>query len=145
MLVHDGREQYAALLRNIADPANRPLVFHCSHGVHRTGTGTAILLATLGLPWETIREDYLLSNKYRQEEVEKRLGQLRAMVAEKKGVQPDEVDMTNMEAFLIQHGSYIDASYDEIVKQYGGIDRFLGEGLGLNEHDIQMLQGELLA
>ena len=34
ILVHDGQEQYAALLRLIADPASRPLVFHCSHGVH---------------------------------------------------------------------------------------------------------------
>lgn len=27
-LVHDRAERYAALLRLIADPANRPLVFH---------------------------------------------------------------------------------------------------------------------
>ena len=39
ILIHDGETQYAALLRLIADPANRPLVFHCSRGVHRTGTG----------------------------------------------------------------------------------------------------------
>ncbi|NCF68661.1 MAG: protein-tyrosine-phosphatase, partial [Chloroflexi bacterium] len=30
ILEHDGRKQYATLLRLIADPANRPLVFHCS-------------------------------------------------------------------------------------------------------------------
>jgi protein tyrosine/serine phosphatase len=41
------KKQYAALLRQAADPANRPLVFHCSHGVHRTGTAAAILLSAL--------------------------------------------------------------------------------------------------
>jgi protein-tyrosine phosphatase len=84
--------------------------------VHRTGTGAAILLAALGVPWETIREDYLLSNKYRKDEVNKRLDQLQRMAAEKRGVQPEQVTMSNMRAFLIQHGSYIDASYDEIGK-----------------------------
>ena len=53
LLLDEGKEQYAALLREMADPANRPLAFHCSHGVHRTGTATAILLSALGVPWET--------------------------------------------------------------------------------------------
>lgn len=144
ILIHDGQRQYAALLRLIADPENRPLVFHCSHGVHRTGTGAAILLAALGVPWETIREDYLLSNEYRKEEVKKRLDQLQRMAAEKRGIQPEQVDMSNMEAFLIQQASYIDASYDEIVKRYGAVDGFIHKGLGLSEQDINHLRDELL-
>ena len=71
-LMVEAGEYYAALLREIADPASRPLVFHCSHGIHRTGTASAILLSALGVPWETVREDYLLSNTYRQEEIEHR-------------------------------------------------------------------------
>lgn len=121
LLLHDGQEQYGELLHLIVDPANRPLVFHCSHGVHRTGTGAAILLSALGVPWETVREDYLLSNRYRQEEVDGRLGQLRALAADKLDVAPEAVDMGNMEAFLIQDGSYIDASLDEIEQAYGSI------------------------
>lgn len=144
LLVHDGKLQYAALLREIADPANRPLVFYCSHGVHRTGTGAAILLSALGVPWEAVREDYLLSNKYRHDEVQKRLGQLRIMAASKKGIPEEQVDMSNMEGFLIQHGSYIDASYDEMVEEYGAVDSYVRDGLGLSEEEIQRLQDELL-
>jgi len=69
LLIHDAKQEYAALLRAIADPANRPMVFHCSHGVHRSGTGAAILLSALGVPWYIVRQDYLLSNEYRREEV----------------------------------------------------------------------------
>jgi protein-tyrosine phosphatase len=144
ILIQDGRRQYASLMREIANPTNRPLVFHCSHGVHRTGTGAAILLAVLGVSWETIRADYLLSNTYRQEEVNKRLAQLQQMAAEKRGIEPAQVDMGNMEAFLVQHGSYIDASYDEIVKIYGGISDFTRDGLGLSEGDVERLHNELL-
>ena len=144
LVIREGKGQYAALLREIADPADRPLLFHCSHGVHRTGTGAAILLSMLGVPWATVREDYLLSNKYRREEVNKRLDQLRKMAAEKRGIEPEQVDMRDMEAFLIQQGSYIDASYEEIVKEYGTLEHFLGEGLGLDEDEIHQLQDELL-
>jgi protein-tyrosine phosphatase len=144
ILVHDGQQQYAALLREITNPANHPLVFHCSHGVHRTGTGAAILLSALGVPWETVREDYLLSNNYRQAEVEKRLGQLRQLAAEKQDVSPEQVDMTNMEAFLIQQGSYIDASRDEMVEAFGSVDNYIRAGLGLSQQEISHLQNVLL-
>ena len=138
------KKQYAHLLRLAADPANRPLVFHCSHGVHRTGTATAILLSALGVPWETVREDYLLSNLYRNEEVEKRLAQLRVTAAEKKGVAPEEVDMTNIEAFYVLQSTYIDAALDEINKQHGSMRTYLRQGLGLTDAEIQRLQDGLL-
>jgi protein-tyrosine phosphatase len=144
LLVHDGKEQYAALLRQIANAANRPLVLHCSHGVHRTGTGAAVLLSALGVPWETVREDYLLSNRYRHDEVQKRLGQLRQMAAAKQGIPPDQVDMSNMEAFLIQDGSYIDASYGEMVEEYGSVEGYVRDGLGLSGHELEWLRDELL-
>ena len=144
LLIHDGKKEYAALLRVIADPSNRPLVFHCSHGVHRTGTGAAILLSALGVPWEMIREDYLLSNKYRHDEVQMRLTQLRKKAAEIRGSSPDQVDMTNMEAFLIQKGSYIDASQIEMIDEYGSIEEYISRGLGLSESEAQQLRGELL-
>jgi protein-tyrosine phosphatase len=144
ILIHDGQQQYAALLREIANLANRPLVFHCSHGVHRTGTGAAILLSALGVPWETVREDYLLSNTYRHDEVRRRLVQLRQLAAEKQGIVPEEVDMGNMEAFLIQDGSYIDASYDEIIKVNGSMSEYISEGLGLTESVLIPLQESLL-
>lgn len=65
LLMIEGRENYAELLRIAANPENRPIAFHCSGGVHRTGTAAALLLGALVVPWETIREDYLLSNTYR--------------------------------------------------------------------------------
>ncbi len=143
VLVNDARKQYAALFREIAQ-TQEPLVFHCSHGVHRTGTATAVLLWSLGVPWDAVREDYLLSNKYRESEVEKRLAQLRESLAKKQAVPPAQVDMTNVEAFYIQQGEYIDASREEILKRYSSIDGYLTDGLGLTEQEIQKLRERLL-
>ena len=144
LLLEDGREEYAALLRELLDPAHRPLVYHCSHGVHRTGTATAILLSALGVPWETVREDYLLSNEYRREEIEAQLGRIRQMVARDKGVSPDQVDMTNVEAFYFLEGHYIDGSLEKAVEEYGSMEAFIREGLGITEEELRQLRAELL-
>jgi protein-tyrosine phosphatase len=144
VLINEGREYYAKLLREIADPANRPMVYHCSHGVHRTGTATAILLSALGVPWETIRDDYLLSNKYRKEEVDRRINELRLLAADTFLVEPEEVDITNIKSFYVLEPSYIDASLDEAVKQYGSMDNYIREGLGITDKERASLRDQLL-
>ena len=144
ILMDEGREYYATLLRELADPANRPMVYHCSHGVHRTGTATAILLSALGVPWETVREDYLLSNIYRKKEIDRRVEELRDLAADTLLVEPGQVDMANIKAFYILESEYIDASLDEAVKQYGSMDDYIRDGLGITDNEISDLREQLL-
>jgi protein-tyrosine phosphatase len=143
ILVEEAKPQYTALLKTIVN-TDEPLVFHCSHGIHRTGTATAILLWGLGVPWGTVRDDYLLSNKYRKAEIEKRLAQLRELAAKNQDIAPEEVDMTNIKAFYVLEGKYIDATRDEILAKYGSIDGYLTKGLGLTKREIQNLRDRLL-
>lgn len=144
ILMDEGREEYAALLREVAVPANRPLAFHCSHGIHRSGTAAAILLSALGVPWETVREDYLLSNDYRREEVEAALAGIRQGVAEMQGVEPHKIDMTNVEAFYVLQGNYIDGSLDYAVAEYGSMENYIREGLGISDAEVAALRDQLL-
>jgi protein-tyrosine phosphatase len=144
LLTDKGRSEYAALLREAAKPESRPLVYHCSHGVHRTGTATAILLSALGVPWETIREEYLLTNEYRRKEVEATLAKIRQMAAENLGVAPEDVDMSNVEAFYVLDGSYIDGTLEQAVADYGSMEGYIREGLGLTDEEIERLKAELL-
>lgn len=144
LLVRDAQKQYATLLRQLADPKQRPLVFHCSHGVHRTGTAAAIVLSALGVPWETVRKDYLLSNEYRKEEVARRLKQLRELAAKNQGIPPEQVDMTNIKAFYVLKPSYIDASLDEIVKRHGSMEKYIRRRLKIDDKLIEKLRSDLL-
>jgi len=144
LLMEEGKEQYAKLLRSAADPDNRPLVFHCSHGIHRTGTAAAILLSALGVPWETIREDYLLTNELRAGQNKDTLAKIRGKVAAARGVAPESLDMSNVEAFYILEGSYIDGALEEARKQYGSMDGYIRKGLGLSEEEIKALRVSLL-
>ena len=144
ILAREGREEYSAMIRALSDPENRPFAFHCSHGVHRTGTATAILLSALGVPWETVREDYLLSNTYRAQENDKRIEQLTLEAAKTLGVSLEEVNTTNMVAFYILQGDYIDGTLEVIHQEYGSMENYLLKGLGLSSEEIDILRQQLL-
>ncbi|MGI9571166.1 MAG: tyrosine-protein phosphatase, partial [Desulfobulbia bacterium] len=144
ILALEGREEYAAMIRALSDPQNRPFAYHCSHGVHRTGTATAILLSALGVPWENVREDYLLSNTYRAEENERRIKQLTSEAAKTLGIPEEDVDTTNIVAFYLLQGDYIDGTLEVINQEYGSMDKYLKTGLGLSQDEIDVLKEQLL-
>jgi protein-tyrosine phosphatase len=135
---------YATLIRELADAQNRPLVLHCTAGKDRTGVGSAIVLSLLGVPWETVREDYLLSNYYRREENERDLKNIREDIAKKQGIPPEKVDTTSYESMFLVKPEYIDAAHDEVLRRYGSMDSYLRKGLGISDEMINKLRNELL-
>lgn len=54
-------------LKIIADPANQPLVFHCTHGKDRTGILSAVVLGILEVNDGDIISDYCLTAPYIKE------------------------------------------------------------------------------
>lgn len=55
--------QYGKILQRIA-AGDLPTVEHCTAGKDRTGVFSAILLTALGVPRDTVVQDYMLSNKF---------------------------------------------------------------------------------
>jgi protein-tyrosine phosphatase len=138
-------DQYAALFDILADETNYPVVFHCSHGIHRTGTAAALLLTALGVPWETVREDYLRSNETRAVEVTPRIEQLKslAMDIEMPANERAQNDAA-IEAFYVLEPAYIDASRKEAKKRYGSLNAYIEKGLNQSEGDLDHLRSLLL-
>jgi protein-tyrosine phosphatase len=60
--VTDFAGHYATMFRLIMAGEGRAALIHCTAGKDRTGIGAALILFALGVPEETIHEDYLLSN-----------------------------------------------------------------------------------
>lgn len=52
---------------------NVPILFHCASGKDRTGVTAILLLLLLGVDDQTIMEDYMLSNKYLEDNIEREL------------------------------------------------------------------------
>ena len=144
MLVRDFTEQYAGLLRLLSDPANRPLVFHCTQGKDRAGFGAAIVLSALGVPWETVVEDYLLSNHFRKQENDKLLGMIRSFAARQAGPEGEQIAFSRVEGLLYVKEKSLQAAHAEIIERHGSIAAFLGEGLGCSDDGLQRLRDELL-
>lgn len=142
--IRDWRSKLAALLHVVADPANRPVVFHCTHGKDRAGINAAILLSALGVPWETVMEDYLLSNVQRREQADAGLHTMRESAARQRGISPDEVDMANIRGLFFVHASYLGAAHDEITTRYGSVEAFLRDGIGWSDADLRRLRDDLL-
>ncbi|MFD8145395.1 tyrosine-protein phosphatase [Streptomyces sp. NPDC059708] len=100
------RAQFADGLRRAADGAQRPLMFHCTGGNHRTGWMSVVLLEALGVPDATVRQDYLLS--------------------------PNTSD------------AYLDAAFDQVVRDYGSFSGYLSQGLGITPDTLAALRSALL-
>lgn len=56
-------DQVARALGIVARPSAHPVIVHCAAGKDRTGVLVAVLLSLLGVPDETIADDYALSAK----------------------------------------------------------------------------------
>lgn len=135
---------YAGLIRELAETQNRPLVFHCTAGKDRAGVGAAIVLSLLGVPWETVRDDYLLSNFYREDENNRGLKMLREEIAKRQNIPPEKVDMTGYESIFLVKPEYLDAAHDEVIRRYGSMESYLRKGLGISDETINKLRSELL-
>jgi protein-tyrosine phosphatase len=59
--LEDRPETVVEAVRQVLDPVNHPVLFHCAAGKDRTGLVAALVLAVLGVPDEEIVADYALS------------------------------------------------------------------------------------
>ena len=64
MILDRGAKALGSVLEIISDPANLPILFHCTAGKDRTGVLAALILLHLGVKKEDILKDYALSNKH---------------------------------------------------------------------------------
>jgi protein-tyrosine phosphatase len=116
--VTDHADTFREMIVFAADPANYPLLIHCTSGKDRTGFASAILLSAVGAPREVVEQDYLLTNHYIRD------------VSHLFGPDtPREV----IGWLLSAQPGYIRAALDEIDSRYGSIDGYLARALGVDE------------
>lgn len=130
-----GRAGFGDTLRRIASKDETPLVYHCTAGKDRTGWMSALLLAALDVPDETIVADYLLSNEYRRPSNEATYAFLRS-----RGIDPELV-----RPLMEQSAEYIELSLATMRDQYGSARAYIRDGLGLSPSTLGHLHARLLA
>lgn len=107
------------------------LMYHCTAGKDRTGFASLLLLAALGVAPEVIMANYLESNHWNQRfnaGIEASVGAL-------------GVDVAVLKPLLDVRKEYLEASMTTIGQQYGGMESYLREVLGV---DVGRLRGAYL-
>jgi protein-tyrosine phosphatase len=140
VLIRENAADFGRLMLLIADSANLPLIFHCIGGKDRTGVAAALLLSILGVPWPTVRSDYLASNAHFGPSIEARLSRLN----EEAGGRLDPSDLEAARRFLIVEREDIDAARDEILAVSGSIEGFVTENMGVPADAMESIRDELL-
>ncbi len=142
--VQDDAVRLGEVLDLLSAPANLPAVVHCLGGKDRTGVTTALLLTILGVPWSTVREDYLRSNAYYEGTVGGRPSSLSLAMEERLGHAPDFGDEETKREFFVLQPAYIDVVLSEMTKDSRSIAEFVATELRLSDDTVQSLRSELL-
>lgn len=114
-----------------------PVVFHCSAGKDRTGFAAALVLSILGVPEETIIEDYLATNIYRKEINKKIISKIQGKIVNK--------DRVKILSYMFEvKREFLEASFKSIKDKYGDIDAYLEKEYGLTKKKRKELKNRLL-
>jgi protein-tyrosine phosphatase len=105
-----------------------PLVIHCSAGKDRTGFACALILHALGVPDEVIAEDYLLTNRFYRRD------------PSASSDLPDDVSRVLGSVEV----SFLAAAFDAISADYGRLECYFTEGLGVGVDQRARLQARYL-
>jgi len=125
--------QYQPFLEIVAESKNAPVLYHCSAGKDRTGLGTALILGMLGVEKDVIFGDFMMSNYYRNKDINKTLRKT-SLIAKQRITQP-----------LVEvKESYIITAFDAIDKKYGSMEAFFKNEYGFDDGKIEAFRNEFL-
>jgi protein-tyrosine phosphatase len=122
------QEGYRTMFQRLADPAWLPGLFHCTAGKDRTGFASALLLTLLGVPWDTVMDDYLRTNDLWTGHIGRYL----------------ELDIDTRAAIVEARTPYLEAAFDVVAKDFGGPEVFAEKALGLDAKGREQLRADLL-
>ena len=142
--VRDFTGAYRQLLQQLAESADRPILWHCTLGKDRAGLGAAIVLMVLGVPQETIMEDYLLSNTFRAQAMRKEMADFNRKHATTTNESKARRDAQVFRALIEVRREFLQAAFDEMIKEYGSREAYIRHGLGVTKARQKRLQRRFL-
>jgi protein-tyrosine phosphatase len=120
---HSFREMFTQLVN-----ANAPSVIHCTAGKDRTGFAVALILNALAVPTQVISDDYLLTNRYYRRD---------------PNSAPD-LPADVRQAIGSVDSSFLAAGFDAVNSQYGDLESYFRDGLGLGVQERTELKQRYL-
>ncbi|GFH41600.1 aldo/keto reductase [Lactococcus hodotermopsidis] len=126
---------YADFLAKIVAQETGAVLFHCFAGKDRTGVGSALVLSLLGVSYDDMMRDYLLTNVLRQADNAK-------MVAEAKAEGKNAEQLRALERIMSVDEMYIKETFTKIRDNFGTVQEFASQALDFNlnrQNDLKAL------
>ena len=125
------RKFFDVLLENTVD--GESVIFHCTAGKDRTGFGALLALSALGVPLNTIKKDYLLTNITTKDFVD-------SMVEHARQNGKNENVVQSIRDIQSVRSEYLDHAVKVLNDEYGGINNYLRDVMKLSSADIMKLR-----
>lgn len=125
------RKFFEVLLKNDVD--GESVIFHCTAGKDRTGFGAWLVLSALGVPFSTIKKDYLLTNITTKDFIDSITEHAR-----QKGHNENVVQ--SIRDIQSVRPEYFDHAIKVLNDEYGGINNYLRDVMKLSSVDIMKLR-----
>ena len=119
-------------------PEDHSILWHCTDGKDRTGLASMLILTALGADRKTIMEDYLLTNLYNKEKLDK----ARAGLA-KMSVSDDFREVALFGCGAV-YEYYMLNALKALDENYGSPSEYLKEELGIGKSECNELQKKFL-
>lgn len=129
----EGQAAYRNLFKILLQDDKRVLYFHCSQGKDRVGVGAYLIETALGVSFEDIKYDYLLSNTA----MDLKIGGLIDQVKNKPFY--DEVYRQSLIDLFTAKLDYLQAAIEVINNKYGGVENFLRNVLDVDVERLREL------
>lgn len=126
------QEAFANTLKTLATPDANPSMQHCRGGKDRTGYGLMLLEGLLGVPKEMLIYDYYLTHRAREKKNKEYYERFLAKTN-------DPEIAAYMYSLFDTKKEYIAASIDKLLTDYGSIETYVKEVLGISDTEIATL------
>jgi protein-tyrosine phosphatase len=131
--------EYSALFTQILASDAAPILVHCTAGKDRTGIAVALILSALDVPRVTIMQDFMLTNEAIDVES---VSKILAMILSKNS--DHEIDSAAIGPMLSVQPIFLDTAFAAIDAEYGSMDNYLQDALGLTAARRAQLKKVLL-
>lgn len=136
LLSDEGQKGYAKFFDILLD-ADGAVLWHCTHGKDRTGIAAALLLYVLGVDEDVIMQDFLLTNEVYREDIAR-------LEAGLKASGYDEAIVKEAPAMAGVKGEYLEAAIDAVKKEYGSMEDYIRNQLGVTDEKRDQLREKYL-
>ena len=133
----DFRPEFSEIIKLAAEGSNLPILIHCTAGKDRTGLACGLIQLMLGVPLESVTQDYLLTNGRLHEFKDAMLNRLRFL----------SIFGISRQKFLPlfeARSEYLEAAFDQMRHEYGTVENYVRDGLGFSDKDRLGLKDLLL-